>query len=240
MKGAISALLDNMNSKIFKAGILIVLLVVPALVFLFLKTFGDNKFSLPYYFPELDESGHAIVEKGDTLFHKIQDFELVSQLNSPVRLSDFDGEIKIVSFFFSRCGTVCPILNTNLSRVNETFKDNIGVEFLSITVDPNFDTPEVLEAYADEISPGLTNWYFLSGDKEYIYNLALKGFKLPVSDASVYTNEPLDVDEMFIHSEKVLLLDGDNFVRGIYDGTELEEMERIRLEMKILTDIMKK
>jgi protein SCO1/2 len=229
-----------MRNKTFKAGILITLLVVPALVFLFLKTFGENEFKLPYYFPELDERGHAVVESGDTLFRQIEDFELVSQDKAFLRLSDLRGDIKLVSFFFSRCGIVCPILNSNLARVQETFKNESSIKLLSITVDSDFDTPEVLKAYAEEIGPGLKNWYFLSGDKAYIYDLAIKGFKLPVSDASVYTDIELDVDELFIHSEKVLLLDGDDFIRGIYDGTDLEEMERIRLEVKVLRDIMKK
>ncbi|MFT5883674.1 MAG: protein SCO1/2 [Arcticibacterium sp.] len=229
-----------MNSKILKAGILITLLVVPALVFLFLKTFGKNEFVLPYYFPELDVRGHTVVEGGDTLFHQIQNFELTNQKDSSLRLSDFDGDIKLVNFFFSRCGVVCPILNSNLARVQETFKGDRSVQLLSISVDPEYDTAEVLGTYANEFGgASLSNWHFLTGDKTYIYKMAIKDFKLPVSDASVYTDELLDVDEMFIHSEKVLLLDGDNFVRGIYDGTDLEEMKRIRLEVKVLKNIMK-
>ena len=229
-----------MNNKSLKAGMLLILLVVPALVFVFLKTFGKNEFTLPYYFPELDVTGHVIVDGEDTLFHQIQKFELTSQNNSSLRLSDFNGDIKLVNFFFSRCGTVCPILNSNLARVQETFKGDRSIQLLSISVDPEYDTPEVLGTYAKEFGgSSLSNWHFLTGDKTYIYNLAIKDFKLPFSDASVYTDELLDVDEMFIHSEKVLLLDGENFVRGIYDGTDLEEMKRIRLEVKVLKNIMK-
>lgn len=224
-----------MSKGFFKAGILIVLLVIPALFFLFLKTFGDNEFTLPKYFPELDESGHVQVTEGDTVFHSVASFTLTNQFDKEVSLSDFGGEIKVVSFFFSRCGTICPIMNQNLARVQETFKNDSEVNFLSITIDPNFDTSPILLNYASEFSSEFKNWQLLTGDKEYIYNTAIKEFKLPVADYSgIDSTGKFNVDEAFIHSERALLLDKENFVRGIYDATDVLEIDRMKAEIKVL------
>lgn len=227
-----------MNIKMLKAGILICLLVVPALFFVFLKSFGDNTFSLPYYFPELDESGHVQIQNGDTVFHKIPNFNLTNQSGGQTKLSDFSSKIKLVNFFFSRCGTICPIMNKNLSRVQEGFKGDSDVVLLSITVDPEYDTDSVLNIYARGLNDLNGNWHFLTGDKTFIYDLANKEFKLPVSDASMYDSGVTDIDQAFIHSEKVLLLDTENKIRGIYDATDEEEIDRLRLEIKVLKNIL--
>lgn len=224
-----------MSKGFFKAGILIVLLVIPALFFLFLKTFGDNEFTLPKYFPELDESGHVQVIDGDTVFHSVVNFTLTNQFDREVSLDEFGDEIKVVSFFFSRCGTICPIMNQNLARVQETFKNDDEVNFLSITIDPEFDSSAVLLNYASEFSPEFKNWQLLTGEKEYIYNVAIKEFKLPVADYSgTDSSGALNVDEAFIHSERALLLDKGNFVRGIYDATDVLEIDRLKAEIKVL------
>src|SRR5690606_28388061 len=225
-----------MSKNLLKAGILLGILVIPAFVFIFLNTFGENKFDLPYYFPELNERGEALIVEGDTVFHQVPDFRLTDEKSDSFDLADLDGSIKVVSFFFSRCGTICPVLNTNISRVAESFSKVPDLNFLSITVDPQHDTPEALEKYVEENSFSTKNWNFLTGEKAYIYDLAIKGFKLPVADASEYDQQIKDIDEQFIHSEKILLLDGDNFVRGIYEGTSKEDMSRLRVEIKVLLD----
>lgn len=216
-------------------------LIVPAFVFLFLKFFGENHFSLPYYFPELDASGHVqTTAAGDTLFHRIVDFELIGQDSTAHSLSDFEGKVKAVSFFFSRCGTICPILNQNLARVHKNLRPNEAEHvFLSITVDPQNDTPNVLKKYAEKFG-NPPNWYFLTGEKKYIYDLGIHEFKLPVSDASQYDSTIVDIDETFIHSDKVILLDAANYVRGIYSGTDVDDLEKLQLELKILLDEQEK
>ncbi|AWW00069.1 SCO family protein [Arcticibacterium luteifluviistationis] len=229
-----------MNRTYFKAGILIVLLVIPALFFVFLKTFGDNQFSLPKYFPVLDESGHVLITEGDTVFNTISDFNLTNQFGDDLAFAELGGDIKVVSFFFTRCGTICPILNRNLARVQESFKADSTVKFLSISIDPEFDTPAVLLKYASEFNPEFKNWQLLTGEKEYIYKLVINEFKLPVADYSgMDSSGNLDIDKAFIHSEKALLLDHDNFVRGIYDATDVLEIDRLKAEIKVLIDMNK-
>jgi protein SCO1/2 len=221
-----------MLKKYIKTGILLIVLGVPVFVFLFLKFFGENKFDLPHYFPELDASGEVKVVKGDTVFIKAPGFQLKAQDGEVYSYKK--GGIAVVSFFFSRCGTVCPITNKNLLRVAENFKSDGLVSILSLTVDPVFDTSEVLNKYALELGANYENWVFLTGDKKYIYDLAIKGFKLPVSDASDYDKNIVDIDQTFIHSDKLLLIDKFGHIRGIYEGTNKSEIERLVVEIKVL------
>jgi protein SCO1/2 len=221
-----------MLKKYIKAGILLIVLGVPVFVFIFLKVFGENKFDLPNYFPELDESGELKVVNGDTTFIKVPDFTLTDQSNEMVEYKK--DKITVVSFFFSRCGTICPITNKNLLRVAETFKSNDFVQLLSLTVDPVYDRPEVLNKYTNELGSNYNNWRFLTGDKKLIYDLAIKGMKLPVSDASEYDKNIVDIDQTFIHSDKLLLIDTKGNIRGIYEGTNKSDIERLVVEIKVL------
>ncbi len=219
-------------NKSLKAGILVVILVIPALSFVFLKIFGKNSFSLPYYFPKIDEHGEIVTSKGDTLFSKAPQFSLINQNGDSA--SFLPGKIQVVYFFFSRCGTICPITSSNLVKVGEIFKKNQDVYFTGISVDPSFDTPEVLFSYRSALGMDKLNFNLLTGDKKYIYDICIKGFKLPVADASEYDKSITNVDEMFIHSDKVLLIDKDGFFRGIYSGTSKEEINRLKVEIKVL------
>jgi protein SCO1/2 len=221
-----------MQKKYFRAGILFLVLGVPVFVFLFLKFFGNNKFDLPHYFPELAENGEVKIVAGDTLFIKVPDFKLFDQ--DSIELSFNQGQIRVVGFFFSRCGTICPVTNKNILRVAENFKKSKDLQILSITVDPKYDTPHILKLYSQTFGFSGDNWKFLTGDKKYIYDLCIKGFKLPVSDASQYDSKISNVDQTFIHSDRLLLIDKENHIRGIYEGTNVTDIDRLMVEIKVL------
>lgn len=221
-----------MTKKYFKAGILLATLGIPVFVFLFLKFFGKNNFDLPYFFPVIAENGQVKVIKGDTIFHQPPSFQLIDQNNRPFKYNPTGGGIRILSFFFSRCGTICPTTNSNLGRIQEKFKDKISL--ISITVDPVYDTQKILNAYAQKYQRNLGSWFFLTGDKKYIYDLAIKGFKLPVADANEYDQNIKSIDETFIHSDKLLLIDDQGFVRGIYSSTDKFDIDRLVVEIKVL------
>ncbi len=229
-----------MKSNFLKAGILVVILVIPALVFIFLKLFGKNNFDLPYYFPVINERDEVKIVKGDTVFNQAPAFQLISQNGDTLNSEELKGKIFVTSFFFSRCGTICPPVNTNLSRVQENFKHEDLLKLVSITVDPAHDSSEVLKAYSSKYGALKDKWYFLTGDKAYIYNLAIKGFKLPTADASEYDKGIESIDETFIHSDKLLLIDGGGYFRGIYEGTDKDEINRLIVEIKVLLDHQKK
>jgi protein SCO1/2 len=108
---------------------------------------------------------------------------------------------------------------------------------LSISVDPKFDEPEKLAAYAKRFDANKGQWYFLTGEKKVIYPLVLKGFHVPLADASEYDAAITKPDETFIHSERLVLVDKEGIIRGFYDGTDKKEVDRLLVEIKVLKSI---
>ncbi|UTA67581.1 SCO family protein [Emticicia sp. 21SJ11W-3] len=228
-----------MSKNTIKAGILVVILVVPAFIFIFLKLFGNNYYKLPYFMPETDDRGMVLMKGADTVFHQIPAFELTDQNGQKFSSEQTKGKIYVADFFFTRCGTICPKLSSAMLRVQDVFMDNPDVMLISHSVDPNHDTPQVLKEYAKKFDAKNGKWFFLTGEKKAIYDLAIKGYKLPVADASEYDKNIKNVDEMFIHSEKIMLIDKDGYIRGIYDGTFNADIERLQAEIKVLEEIYK-
>ena len=168
-----------MMNKTLKAGVLIAILVVPASIFLFLKFFGNNRFDLPYYMPKISEQGEVVVENGDTVFHQVPSFSLVDQQGKTFTSQTYlKGKFYVVSFFFSRCGTICPVITRNQKQIQEAFKGQPDVHLVSISIDPKYDTPNVLEKYAADLGANPTQWAFLTGEK-----IASKGI-IPISNFS--------------------------------------------------------
>ncbi|CAN5389065.1 SCO family protein [soil metagenome] len=212
--------------SLYKAGILLFLLAVPVFIFVFLKSFGRNNYELPVYYEEgvISSLSNCNFNTGT---HTIPDFQFSSHTNKSVSGDILENKITVVDFFFTSCPNICPVMSKQLSRVQEKFKDNNSVNIISITVDPEHDTPEVLQTYAERYQVNNTNWVFLTGNKEKIYSLARCGFILPVEDGD---GSPED----FIHSEKFILVDGQKRIRGYYDGTDREDVDRLILEINVL------
>lgn len=234
-----------------KAGILIMTLVVPALIFLFLKYFGQNHFVLPRYIPMIDSATNEPVMKKrldpilnqeimDTVFRTIPNFSFIDQNNKVFNQEKTKGKIYVANFIFTRCGLICPKVTNQLARVQDAFLDKEDVIFVSHTVDPQYDTADILKKYALKNDAIDGKWFFVTGDKGEIYKQALKGYFIPVSDASVYNKAITNPDEAFIHSEKMILVDKEGVIRGFYDGTDSKEIDRLMVEIKILRDIYSK
>jgi len=230
-----------------KAGILLATLLVPALLYLFLRFGTQNHFILPRYLPKIDSTkGEALLGKvtladgrevTDTIYNHIPPFSLVDQDGKTVNQSVVKGKIYVADFFFTRCHTICPRISSQLTRVQDIFRNKPEIVFLSHTVDPEHDQPAQLKAYAQKYEAIPGKWYFLTGSKAAIYDLAMHGYYLPTVDAGVKEGKP---DETFIHSEKLVLVDKEGIVRGFYDGTDKEDVDRLVLEMRILLDIYSK
>lgn len=212
-----------------KALILAILLLVPLLVFIFIGQFGEHHFTLRTYFPQVDDTGEVMLDAaGDTLFNKIPDFQLTAQQGQTVSQEQLDGHIYVADFFFATCPDICKDMSSQLVRVQEAFQDEPQVKIASFTVNPEHDTVEVLQEYGERYGADPDKWYFLTGDREQIYSLARKGFYLPV--------QQVEGQQEFIHSEKFLLVDKNRQVRGIYDGTDPVDVDRLILEIKVLLD----
>ncbi|MFN3403573.1 MAG: SCO family protein [Cytophagaceae bacterium] len=211
--------------KNIKTGMLVFLLVIPVFVFMFLKFFGKNYYSLPVYFAT--DSTYQDGRYKITDAHTIPDFKLTNQDGNQFSSEALKGKITIVDFFFTRCGGICPKMTRHLGRVQDAFKNDSNVRIVSFTVDPVFDGVDVLKKYSAEFGADNNKWIFLTGTKDSIYQIAQKGFFL-----SAMEDEANPVD--FIHSEKLVLVDKVGRIRGYYNGTDPEDVNRLIAEIKVL------
>jgi len=140
------------------------------------------------------------------------------------------GYIYVADFFFTRCGSICPKMSTQLTRVQAEFEKDSGVKIISFTVDPKNDTVEVLKQYANDYNAIEGKWRFVTGSKDSIYALAQKGFFITAMEDK---NHPID----FIHSDKLVLVDKKGWIRGYYNGTDIKEVDKLMTEIRVLQQI---
>ena len=166
-------------------------------------------------------------------------FKLTNQDNKSISDKDYLGKVYVVEFFFSTCPTICPKMNQSMLQLQEEFYGNPNFGIASITIDPAKDTPQVLKEHANLLGVKHYNWHFLTGDKEYIYSLANKGFNL-------YAGENNKVAGGFEHSGLFALIDKNGKIRCrkdaqgnpilYYDGLEASGVEAIKEDIKKLLD----
>jgi protein SCO1/2 len=173
----------------------------------------------------------------DTVFQTIPAFELTDESGKAFSSKTLQGKIYVANFFFTRCGTICPKITSQVSRATDIFNEDPEVRFISISVDPKFDEPSKLSVYAKRFDADSTRWSFLTGAKKVIYPLILKGFHVPLADASEYDAAIKTPDETFIHSERLVLVDKQGVIRGFYNGTDKKEVDRMIMEIKVLKNI---
>ncbi|GAA4269132.1 SCO family protein [Hyunsoonleella aestuarii] len=141
---------------------------------------------------------------------KVPTFSFTNQDGKTITNQDYIGKVYLVEFFFTTCPTICPKMNANLVQIESTFQglDNFGVA--SFTINPEYDTPEILKNYAEHYGISNPNWHFLTGEQEDIYKLANEGFY-------IYTAENKDVEGGFEHSGNFALIDKNGFIRSRKD-----------------------
>ena len=169
----------------------------------------------------------------------VPEFKLTNQDNTIISDKDYLGKVYVVEFFFTTCPTICPKMNQNMLQLQDAFYGNPNFGIASITIDPAKDTPQVLKDHADLLGVKHYNWHFLTGDKEYIYSLANKGFNL-------YAGENNKVAGGFEHSGLFALVDKEGKIRCrkdtqgnpilYYDGLEPSGVEAIKEDIKKLLD----
>jgi protein SCO1/2 len=223
-----------------KAGLLLLVLVIPALAFLFLKNYGQNHYSLPRYIPRIDSTTGNIMmrtsmvngsEVTDTVFHVIPDFQLTDQHNNKVTSRVIQDKIHVADFFFARCPGICPKMSSQLQRVQEAFLDNPEVLIMSYSVDPKNDTVEALQNYAEQYGAIKDKWYLMTGEKEEIFRLAKKGYYVTAKEDNIQSP---NLEDKFVHTDKFVLVDKQGHIRGFYNGTDPLEIDKLILEIKVL------
>ncbi len=213
--------------RILQGLVLVCILLVPVLIFMFLRGFGTNTYDIPIYYQTGTDNPFKECPITDTTQHYIPDFTFVNQEGNPVGKTQMEGKITIVDFFFTSCPSICPVMSQEMERVNDMFRDEPRVQILSISIDPEFDTPEILKEYADDHNAVAGKWDFLSGGKLETYQLAKCGFVIPALDGN-------GVPDDFAHSDKFTLVDEKGRIRGYYSGTSREDVDLLMLEAKIL------
>jgi protein SCO1/2 len=159
--------------------------------------------------------------------HRIADFSLTDQNGKTVTNESYKGKIYVADFFFTTCKSICPKMSKNMFSLSEDLKDDANVLFLSHSVMPVMDSVPVLKAYADLYEVDATRWKMVTGSKQHIYELARKSYFAATTEGDGGVND-------FIHTENFVLIDPDRRIRGYYDGTSAEEMERLALELEAL------
>ena len=171
---------------------------------------------------ELPILGERYVDDNqDTVYHSIADFAFVNQVGATIRKEDLAGKIYVADFFFTTCPTICPVMKKEMLRVYEQFKGDPNFRILSHSIDPSHDTQAVLKDYAEKLGvPDAATWNFLTGDQEKIFE---------IGQTSYLTTTRADDMEPggFLHSGAFLLVDQQGRIRGVYDGTKTDQVDRL-------------
>ena len=183
---------------------------------------------LPIYQPaqvnyELVDSSIQYQKK----YHRIADFSLINQNGETITQEFYKNKIYVADFFFTTCQTICPIMTDHMYDIQKETIADPDVLLLSHSVTPEIDSVAQLKRYAKKKLVNASKWNLVTGDKKQIYELARKSY-LAVKDAG--SGGPFDM----IHTENFMLIDKKQQIRGFYDGTDSEEIERLLEDIKVL------
>lgn len=196
---------------------IVLFLIVSIGVFFGIYSLQTPKKILPIYSPrdinpELVDS--TVQHIGND--HKIADFSFFNQNGKIITQKEYENTIYVADFFFTTCPTICPKMTNNMVWLQNQLKKYPDVKFLSFSVTPDIDTPEVLKKYALEKGVDDSKWNLVTGDKSAIYYLARKSY------LAVKTGKPDELYDM-VHTENFILVDKNKRIRGFYDGTNLDQ-----------------
>ncbi|MBX0290754.1 SCO family protein [Hymenobacter sp. HSC-4F20] len=201
------------------------ILLVPVLAFLFLKSFGTNRYALPTFLPErVDSTQVAGKWQRDTVYHQLGEFRLASQSGREVTAAELSKRgLYVASFFFTSCPGACPRLNSQLVRVQEKFRQEPRVQLASFSVDSARDSVAALARYAEEYGAIAGKWFFLTGNQAAVSRLLTQELRAESSP-----------DPGPAHSQQLFLIDRAGHVRGRYDGTSEKDVNRLITEIEVL------
>ena len=214
-----------MKSQYIKRVVLALILILPSAIYIILTTGKHNFIHLPFVGPQTDST-----------FHVIPDFAFPNQFGDTITSKDYRGNIYVANFVFTTCSTICPVTTFQMRRVQQKFEEYPNFMILSHSVNPVYDTPEVLLDYAKKMQADLRNWNFVTGSKESIYEIAPFYFVNAMEDEEAAGG--------FLHSEFFVLVDKEGRIRsreddngniiGVYDGTDVYEVGLLIEDIKVL------
>jgi protein SCO1/2 len=157
-------------------------------------------------------------------------FSLTTQASQPLTRADLEGHPWVAAFIFTRCAGICPAITSRMARLQHEVP--AGTRLVSFSVDPRHDTPEVLARYARDFHAG-PDWLFVTGTQEALFSLAVAGFKLGASEVPP-EQQAAGGDGAFLHSSKLVLVDGGGQLRGYYDSADEAAVRRLLGDLRRL------
>ena len=158
-------------------------------------------------------------------------FDLIERRQVPLRLDDLRGKVWVADFMYTSCVEVCPLQSAEMARLQAAFAAHPDLRLVSISVDPERDTPAVLSAYAEQFQADPERWLFATGEPDAVARLAQEGFRL---SAASYVSGEDGADYTFIHSNRFVLVDRQGQIRGYYRSTDPDDLMRLRRDLTVL------
>ncbi|MNK12853.1 hypothetical protein D3C87_309310 [compost metagenome] len=197
------------------------------------KTEAEKKpRALPYFgnydivFSETDG-----VQSVDTVYPKIPAFSYLNQDSIMITSKSMKGKVWIANFFFTSCPSICPPMIAQMKRLNILTKDLTSeVQFMSFSIDPKKDQPHVLRAYIKNTGIQAKNWQFFTGDEDKTHRLGVMHFMVHAD------KDPMAAGG-FAHSDGMVLVDREGYVRGIYRGTQTPDVDQLNKDLRKLLEI---
>ena len=152
----------------------------------------------------------------------VPEFSFTDSHGETITKANMAGKVWVADFIFTTCDMACPIMTGNMNIVHNAFRDNDEIRIVSISVYPEYDTPEILAEYASRYNANTDRWHFLTGPEESVKNIIKDGFKIG------------DYEDIIFHSEKFALVDKQGNIRGYYNGMKTEEMTQLKKDINTL------
>ena len=152
----------------------------------------------------------------------IPSFEFTDSDGNLISQEELSGKIWVADFIFTTCTMACPVMTGNMNLIHKAFKNNDKVRIVSISVYPEYDTPEILKEYASRYNANTNRWHFLTGPEENVKLVIKNGFKMG------------DYEDIIFHSEKFALVDQNGNIRGYYNGMKTDDIKTLKKDIRVL------
>ena len=172
--------------------------------------------AITYFFKNTNQEDSLPVIGG------IPDLEFIDSEGRGVGLSTLKGKVWVADFIFTTCTMACPIMTGNMNIIHKKYKKNDDIRLVSISVYPEYDTPEVLKKYASQYEANTDTWHFLTGNESTVKEVIKDGFKIG------------DYEDIIFHSEKFALVDRNGMIRAYYNGMKSEDMKKLKKDINNL------
>lgn len=167
-------------------------------------------------------------EVTDTLYPTVPYFYFRNQDSLLKKSTDYKGKVWIADFFFTSCPTICPKMTKNLRLLNNNLKDLASeIQFISFSINPDFDTPSQLKRYKDHYQIKAKNWDFLTGNEAETHRLGIENFQ-------IFAGRDDEAEGGFAHSGAFTLVDKEGYVRGVYLGTDIKQVKQLEQDVRLL------